>query len=178
MTNNEISIDIPNLSIKKKLEYNEILKTLKLAFCNNVNSICFNVSISTDRSNFHDLEKLIEFIDEVNNTFYNISSIKRKSGLNITINVKNYFKYDIDKIELKHRFLKENLKNAKLVFENPMLCILKNILKKEDRNLLNLLIKLSENGVRLYIDKTKINNRVILKTFDELNLDIKKYLSE
>ncbi len=59
-----------------------------------------------------------------------------------------------------------------------MLCILKNILKKEDRNLLNLLIKLSENGVRLYIDKTKINNRVILKTFDELNLDIKKYLSE
>lgn len=178
MTNNEISIDIPNLSIKKKLEYNEILKTLKLAFCNNVNSICFNVSISTDRSNFHDLEKLIEFIDEVNNTFYNISSIKRKSGLNITINVKNYFKYDIDKIELKHRFLKENLKNAKLVFENPMLYILKNILKKEDRNLLNLLIKLSENGVRVYIDKNKINNKVILKTFDELNLDIKKYLSE
>ena len=59
-----------------------------------------------------------------------------------------------------------------------MLCILKNILKKEDSNLFNLLTKLSENGVRVYIDKNKINNRVILKTFDELNLDIKKYLNE
>lgn len=177
MTNNEISIDIPTLSEKKNnFKYNEILKTLKLAFCNNVNSICFNVIIGTDISNFHDLEKLIDFVNEVKDTFYNISSIKRKSGLNIRINVKNDFKYDIDKIELKQRFLKENLNNIKLVFENPMLCILKNILTKEDSNLLNLLTKLSENGIRVYRDKNKINNKVVLKTFEELNLDIKKYL--
>lgn len=177
MINSKIYFKIPEFCEKdKKNIFNRLKSNIKLAFENDVSNICLIKEIGNSSGNYHDLEEVVKFINDIKQIYFDTYSSKRKSNLNVELKLINSLELDIQKMELKYKFLEEKLYDVKLLYETPTIFIFKKILNKKDTSLINLLIKAEENGVRIYKNFDRQNIKILNKTLEELKLDVNKYL--
>lgn len=178
LLNSKIEFNIPNFStIKDRTILDLIISNMVMAFENGVSNICLNTKIGLKKEGYNDLEELVRFINNVKEIYFTRFLTKGKTNLNITLKLDSNLECDVDKIELKYKFIEERLNGIKIIHDSYIMSIIKKILTKKDTSLINFLIKLEKEGVRLYKNYDNVNVKLLDRLNGHLDTYIKEYLN-
>ncbi len=177
--------------INKNITEDDILNGCKYAFENGFNSIKLYFMIGLPTETYEDLEEIVNLANKVVDVYYNMPKEKRNGKCNVTVATSTFvpkphtpFQWcaqnTLDKIELKQKFLKENLVNkcVKYSWHDPITSRLEAAISRGDERIGDVIYNAFKNGARFDGWQEKLNIDAWNKAFKEANIKIEDYANK
>ena len=177
--------------INKNITKEDILNGCKLAFESGWNTVKLYFMIGLPTETFEDLREIVELANSIVELYYSIPQNKRNGKCSITVSTSTFvpkphtpFEWfgqnTLDKIELKQKFLKENLKGKyiKYSWHNPLISRLEAVIARGDGKIGDLIYEAWKNVAKFDSWEECLNLDAWDKAFKDLNIKPEDYASK
>ena len=156
--------------INKNITKEDILRGCRLAFENGWSNIKLYFMIGLPTETYKDLEEIVDLANSIVDLYYTLPKEKRRGKCNVTVSTSTFvpkphtpFQWfgqnTLDKIELKQKFLKENLTNkcVKYNWHNPSISRLEAMISRGDERIADVIYEAFKNGAKFDSWEEKLN---------------------
>ncbi len=174
--------------INKNITKDDILNGCKLAFLKGYSSVKLYFMIGLPTETFEDLREIVDLANSIVDLYYSLPKEKQNGKCQVTVSTSTFvpkahtpFQWfgqnSAEKIELKQKFLRDNLKgkNLKYNWHNSKTSVLEAVIARGDEKISNLIYYAWVYGAKLDSFEEKLNLEAWDKAFKKLGFKPEDY---